>query len=248
VTLFSQTLWPLGGTLLGLIAGSFIATLVIRWPHGDALGGRSKCDACGRTLGLLDLMPVISFLLARGKCRTCGAQIDTRHLAIELTSAVIGAVAIWIAPGWAGLAGALFGWQLIALIALDVEHFWLPNVLTATLAATGLLTALLDPHMLPDRLIGGATGFASLFLIAWSYKRIRGRDGLGAGDPKLLGAIGCWLGWQALPLVLITASGIGLIAVVLMMARGQSIAATTRLPLGALMAVAAFPLWIWAQS
>jgi leader peptidase (prepilin peptidase) / N-methyltransferase len=240
--------WMLGGALLGLIAGSFIATLVIRWPRDEGLGGRSKCDGCGRALSIRDLIPVLSFILARGQCRTCGARIDARHLAIELTAAVIGAVALWIVPGWAGLAGALFGWQLIALAALDVEHFWLPNVLTAVLAATGLLAALLDPATLQDRLIGGAAGFASLFLIAWTYKRLRGRDGLGAGDPKLLGAIGCWLGWQALPLVLVGASGIGLIALVLMRLRGQAIAATTRMPLGALMAVAAFPLWVWAQG
>ena len=240
--------WMLGGALLGLIAGSFIATPVIRWPRDEGLGGRSKCDGCGRALGIRDLVPVLSFIAARGRCRTCGARIDPRHLAIELTAALIGAVALWIVPGWAGLAGALFGWQLIALAALDVEHFWLPNILTATLAATGLLAALLDPATLQDRVIGGAAGFTSLFLIAWAYKRVRGRDGLGAGDPKLLGAIGCWLGWQALPLVLVGASGIGLIAVVLMRLRGQAIAATTRMPLGALMAVAAFPLWIWAQG
>ena len=240
--------WMLGGALLGLIAGSFIATLVIRWPRDEGLGGRSKCDGCGRALSIRDLIPVFSFILVLGQCRTCGARIDARHLAIELTAAVVGAVALWIVPGWAGLAGALFGWQLIALAALDVEHFWLPNVLTAVLAATGLLAALLDPTTLPDRLIGGAAGFASLFLIAWVYKRMRGRDGLGAGDPKLLGAIGCWLGWQPLPLVLVAASGIGLIALVLMRLRGQSIAATTRMPLGALMAIAAFPLWIWTQG
>jgi leader peptidase (prepilin peptidase) / N-methyltransferase len=237
----------LGGALLGLIAGSFIATLVIRWPRGEGLGGRSRCDACHKTLGVSDLIPVLSFVATRGTCRHCGARIDARHLAIELTAALIGVVAFTVAPGWAGFAGALFGWQLIALAALDAEHFWLPDMLTALLAVTGLVAALLDPATLPDRLIGGAVGFVSLFAIAWTYKRLRGRDGMGAGDPKLLGAIGCWLGWQPLPLVIVGASGLGLIALALMARRGQSIAATTRLPLGALMAVAAFPLWIWAQ-
>jgi leader peptidase (prepilin peptidase) / N-methyltransferase len=239
--------WALGGALLGLIAGSFIATLVIRWPRGDALSGRSRCDGCGRILSVGDLVPILSFVAARGRCRICGAGIDVRHAAIELTAAVVGAVALWAVPGWAGLAGALLGWQLIAIAALDVEHFWLPDVLTATLAATGVITALLDPTTVGNRLIGGGAGFALLFLIAWAYGRLRGRDGMGAGDPKLLGAIGCWLGWQLLPLVLVMASGIGLVAATSMHFRGQAVAATTRLPLGALMAIAAFPLWIWAH-
>jgi leader peptidase (prepilin peptidase) / N-methyltransferase len=239
--------WVLGGGLAGLIVGSFIATLVIRWPLGRALDGRSVCDACKQTLGVGDLIPVLSFLLMRGRCRHCGVAIDARHLAVELAAGLVGALVMIAAPGLSGVAGAVFGWQLLTLAALDAEHFWLPERLTSLLAATGLVTAVLEQDMLRGRLIGGVAGFAALFLIAWGYKRLRGREGLGTGDPKLLGAIGLWLGWQALPLVLVAASGVGLIAALLMRLRGQSVGADTRLPLGTLMAVAAFPLWIWAQ-
>jgi leader peptidase (prepilin peptidase) / N-methyltransferase len=240
--------WVLGGAIAGLIAGSFIATLLIRWPQGRDLRGRSSCDACGRALDIIDLVPVAGFALQGGLCRTCKAVIDPRHVTIELTCGLIGAIAMLVAPNPLGMAGAIFGWQLLALAALDVEHYWLPNMLTALLAATGLAaTLLVEPDQTVARLSGGACGFGALFVIAWAYQRVRGKAGMGAGDPKLLGGIGLWLGWQALPLVLVGASGFGLIGAVLMRLRGQPIAADTRLPLGALMAVAAFPLWIWAQ-
>jgi leader peptidase (prepilin peptidase) / N-methyltransferase len=240
--------WMLGGAIAGLIAGSFIATLVIRWPQGRGLGGRSACDACDRTLEIRNLFPVASFVLQRGRCIGCGAAIDPRHVAIELTSGLIGALAMLVAPNLLGVAGALFGWQLLALAALDVEHYWLPDRLTALLAASGLAaTFLLEHDQFVARLIGGVAGFGSLFVIAWLYQKIRRMAGMGAGDPKLLGSIGLWLGWQALPVVLVGASSLGLMTALLMCLRGQSVAADTRLPLGALMAIAAFPLWIWAQ-
>ncbi|MFM9978628.1 MAG: prepilin peptidase [Sphingomonadaceae bacterium] len=235
--------WALGGALAGLIAGSFLATLIIRWPRGEGLGGRSHCDACQRKLSIVDLIPVVSFVLNRGRCRTCGAAIDHRHLAIELTAMLIGAIALFVAPGVTGAGGALFGWLLLTLAALDVEHFWLPDTLTGTLAVTGLGFAFLEAD-LEARLIGGAAGFASLALIAWGYRTLRNRDGMGAGDPKLFGAIGLWLGWQPLPFVLLGASLVGLSAVLAMRLRGRAVEAATKLPLGALLAVAAFPVWV----
>jgi leader peptidase (prepilin peptidase)/N-methyltransferase len=210
------------------------------------MSGRSACDACGHELGAAELIPIFSGLFQRGKCRHCGAKIDRRHLSIELASALAGAVALGMAPGLAGLAGAVFGWMLIALIALDTEHYWLPDKLTLPLLLIGLGTGLvgLDPPFL-DRLLGGAGGYFSLATIAFVYKQLRGRDGLGGGDPKLLGAIGAWLGWQYLPMVLLGSSGAGLLYVLFRLLRGSPMTATDRLPLGALMALAAFPLWIY---
>ena len=237
--------WALGGAIAGLIAGSFIATLVIRWPQRRGLGGRSACDGCGRNLSLRDLLPVVSWALARGKCRTCGGSINWRHPTIEAAAALIGAAALWLQPDLNGIAGALFGWQLLALAALDAEHFWLPDWLTGGLAVSGLAFAVAGIGVdLPSRLIGGGVGFAALFAIAWTYRCLRGRAGMGGGDPKLLGAIGCWLGWSSLPYVVLGASVIGLALALVMAMRGQDVAATTRLPLGALMAVAAFPILI----
>lgn len=210
------------------------------------MSGRSACDACGQSLGAIELIPVISAALQRGKCRHCGAAIDRRHLAIELAGAIVGGVAFGVSPGLSGLAGALFGWMLIALIALDVAHYWLPDKLTLPLLIIGLGIGFagIDPPLV-DRIWGAAGGYLSLALIAYVYKQVRGGDGLGGGDPKLLGAIGAWLGWQALPMVLLGGSGVGLLYVLFRSLQGRPMTATDRLPLGALMALAAFPLWIW---
>ena len=101
---------------------------------------------------------------------------------------------------------------------------------------------------LEERLIGAAAGFLALALIAFAYRRLRGREGLGGGDPKLLAAIGAWLGWQQLPFVMLGAGLLGLAAVLLRAARGETIAATDRLPLGTLMALAAWPIWLISGS
>jgi leader peptidase (prepilin peptidase) / N-methyltransferase len=237
--------WAAGGAVLGLIAGSFIATLVIRWPQGRSVNGRSACDGCGRALSLRDLLPVLSWAAAGGKCRTCGAQIDWRHPGIELAAALIGATAVGLQPDWHGVAGAFFGWQLLALAALDAGHYWLPDRLTGLLAVSGLAFGAVGLGIdLPSRLIGGVVGFAGLFAISWLYRRVRGRDGMGGGDPKMLGAIGCWMGWQSVPYILIGASMIGLAVALVMLIGAIKVDATTRLPFGALMAVTAFPFWL----
>lgn len=210
------------------------------------MAGRSACDVCGHHLGMAELIPLVSVVVLGGKCRHCGAAIDQRHFMIELAAALLGALALGMSPGLAGLAGAVFGWFLIALIALDTAHYWLPDRLTLPLLIIGLGCGLasIDPPLV-DRLWGAAGGYASLAAIAYVYKQMRGHDGLGGGDPKLLGAIGAWLGWQLLPMVLLGGSGIGLLYVLFRTLRGTPMAATDRLPLGALMALAAFPLWVY---
>ncbi len=238
--------YPFAGAILGLIIGSFIATLIVRWPEErSVMTGRSQCDSCGRQLRAMELIPVISHILQRGQCRSCAAPISRHHLSIELASGLIGGIALFVAPNIEGMTGALFGWLLLALAALDAEHHWLPDRLTALLAATGLLSALyVESPTIVDRLIGGLIGYFSLLLIAIIYRTVRGREGLGGGDPKMLGAIGFWLGWQSLPLILLGASLVGLSFVLLRKARGQRVGSDDLMPLGSLMAIAAFPLWL----
>ncbi|RYD55496.1 MAG: prepilin peptidase [Sphingomonadales bacterium] len=235
-------LWPAALGLLGLILGSFIATIAIRWPQGrSAAKGRSECDSCQRPLGASELVPVLSYVIQRGKCRACGARIAPWHPLIELLGLAIGIAAGIAAPGGAGVAGAVFGWLLLTLAAIDLRAFWLPNTLTATLALTGLA---LGAEPLPDRLIGGLAGFAALWLVAAGYRHLRGREGLGGGDPKLFGAIGCWLGWQALPMVLLAACAVGITMVLALRLAGNKMTGTDRLPFGALLAPAAFGIWL----
>jgi leader peptidase (prepilin peptidase)/N-methyltransferase len=238
--------WTALALILGAAIGSFLATILIRWPQGrSVVAGRSACDKCGRTLEARDLVPILSWSLAKGRCRACGSRIDRRHLAAEAGAAMIGITAILAHPMPLAAVTAIFGWWLFLLAALDVEHEWLPDRLTWPLLAAGLAAGWggFGPP-LDARLIGAAAGFASLFLIGWAYRALRGRHGLGGGDPKLFGAIGAWLGFLHLPFVLIGAGLLGLAALLLKRLRGGSVAATDRLPLGTLMALAAWPIWI----
>jgi len=234
------------GGVLGLVIGSFLATLLIRWPKGEpALAGRSRCDACGAVLGPLELVPILSWLIRRGRCRACGAAIDPRHLAVELAAAMIGVVAALAHPLPLALVTAGLGWWLLLTAALDLEAQWLPDLLTLPLVLLGLAAAWAGfGPPLAVRAAGAAIGWASLFLIAFLYRRLRGRDGMGAGDPRLLGAIGAWVGAWLLPAILLGAGLLGLAAVAAMRLRGERVTATSRLPLGTLMALAAWPVWL----
>lgn len=235
---------PGAAAILGAILGSFIAALVSRWPQGKSvLTGRSHCDSCCQALSPWQLVPVLSYIALRGRCTTCGAPIDRDSLTIELAGSVIGGLALWLQPGWSGLAVATFGWLLLPLAWLDVRHFWLPHPLTAALAAGGVIAGLaqIEPDW-SSRLIGCGAGYATLALIALAYRALRGREGLGGGDPLLFGAIGLWLGWERLPLVLMLASGVGLALALLWHWRGHRLTSAMRFPLGTLLAGAAWPV------
>lgn len=234
------------GILLGAIVGSFVATLLIRWPQDrGAMAGRSRCDGCDATLGPAELVPVLSYVVARGRCRRCGARIDPLHVWVELAAALIGAMALLAHPLPLGLATALLGWWLLALALLDRAHQWLPDRLTLPLIPLGLIVAWLGlGPPLVDRIAGVILGWTLLALLAFVYHRLRGREGIGGGDPKLLAAIGAWVGVLQLPFVLLGAGAIGLASALLMRARGDSVDGTTRLPLGTFLALAAWPIWI----
>jgi leader peptidase (prepilin peptidase) / N-methyltransferase len=228
---------------LGAILGSFIAALCSRWATGESISaGRSRCERCGKNVASYDLIPVISYLLLRGKCRNCGQPIGLRPLAIELVAASIGAVSAILFPADQAIAAAIFGWLLLPLIILDFDHLWLPDRLILMLAVAALIAgpALAPEVRWPDRAIGLLCGFASLEIIRRAYLAYRQREGMGAGDPKLFGAIGLWLGWQALPLILLVASLIGL-GCVAAQVRHPSLQ-TAAFPLGSYLGIASFLL------
>ncbi|WP_203309844.1 prepilin peptidase [Sphingomonas beigongshangi] len=238
--------WSIGLGAAGLLAGSFVAALAVRWPDGrSVMLGRSACDHCGGTLAPRELIPLASFVLQRGRCRRCGGSIAPLHPIVEAIALVIGGTAGLVAPGLVGMAGALFGWLLLALATLDLRAFWLPDRLTGTLAIVGIGSAWLAvPPDATDRLLGAIGGYVSLAGIAWCYRAVRKRDGMGGGDPKLFGAIGLWLGWRMLPAVLVIAALIGLGVALFAHVRGRSIGAATAMPFGALLAAAAYPAWL----
>lgn len=161
-------------------------------------------------------------------------------LAIELAAALIGALPFLVLPENQAVAAALFGWLLLPLILLDHYHLWLPNRLIIVLAAAGLLAApMLTPQAaFTDRLAGLAVGFLSLETIRQIYEKYRQQEGMGAGDPKLFGALGLWLGWQALPLTLLVACAIGLTSAVI--SRLVVLNPRTALPFGSYLGIAAY--------
>ena len=240
-----------GAALLGAIVGSFLGAALERMPRGQqVLAGRSHCDTCGTALTVTELVPVLSWLLQRGRCRTCGGAIGWWQLGCELGGAAIAVGALVLAPAGVVLAAMALGWQLLLLAALDLRHLWLPRGLTGLLAATGLVLAtarawaLQDVAALLPSLAGGALGFALLWLIAQVYRRLRGREGLGGGDAPLLGAIGLWLGAQGVIHVVLGASLLGLAMAAIMVLSGRKVAAQTAVPLGTCLAAAAWPLFL----
>ena len=232
--------------IAGAVVGSFLGLVSLRLPKGEPVAlGRSHCSGCGRALGPVDLVPLLSFLALRGRCRKCGAAIERRYPIIEAAAALVGLVSALAAPGWEALAAALLGWWLLLLAVLDVEHYWLPDQLTWPLVALGLLaTALFAPPLLINHAIGAAVGFVLLWGVAAAYRRLRGRHGLGGGDAKLFAAAGAWVGWQDLPLVLLGAAVTALVAALILHGRDKDFL-TKRLPFGAFLAPAIWLVYLF---
>ncbi len=242
----SEIFWTLAAVVLGPFVGSFIGLLTLRLPaERPWAASRSACDGCGRKLGPLDLIPLISFLALRGRCGRCGAPIPRRYLLLEVACLLIGAWSAAAFDGPVALATALFGWWLQLLAVIDGEHFWLPDRLTLPLGAAGFAVSILvlrEPVWTP--VLGAAVGFASLWLLAWAYKRLRGREGLGGGDPRLLGAIGAWTGWSALPSVVVWAGLAGISVALAQLALRRQVTLDQRLPFGVFLAIGAWLTWL----
>ena len=237
--------------LTGAAVGSFIGTVLVRLPADRSiLTGRSACDACGFGIGARDLVPLWSWLALHGRCRACGAAIGVWQPGCELAGALIGAAAVLFAPEGLAVPAMLLGWQLLLLGVIDARHLWLPRSLVAVLAVSGagfaLLRAWQDANLLPlsYALAGGALGFGMLWAVALGYRTVRGREGMGGGDPPLLGAVGLWLGPMGVIGTVIGASLFGLAAALVMLLLRRPVAAETALPLGTLMAAAGWVIFL----
>ena len=212
--------------------------------------GRSACDGCGKALTVVELVPVLSWMMQRGKCRSCGARIGGWQLACELGGAAIGVASLLLAREGLALAAMLLGWQLLLLALLDLRHLWLPRLLVGWLAASGLLVSIARARVIDDAgvigiaVAGGVVGYALLWLIARFYLKARGREGMGSGDPPLLGAIGLWLGPLGVVETMLGASIIGIAAAIVMLVRKCKIDADTALPLGTCLAATAWLLFL----
>jgi leader peptidase (prepilin peptidase)/N-methyltransferase len=232
--------------LVGTVIGSHLATVALRWPAGRSANvGRSMCDGCAARLRWWELVPLLSWLALRGRCHRCGGTIDWRHPATELAAGAIAILMATTLPSALALAGMVFGWALLLLSLLDLDQHWLPDRLTLPLLAAGLVLASLGiGPTLPARIIGAVTGWTVLEAVRRGYQRLRGRPGLGGGDPKLFAAIGAWTGWRMLPTTLLVASLTGLAIVALLTLAGRPIGRTTMLPFGPMLACGAVVAWI----
>jgi leader peptidase (prepilin peptidase)/N-methyltransferase len=215
-------------------------------PKGQSpLGGRSRCDHCGAPIPGANLVPVLSYVIQGGKARCCGARIDPIHPITELLAAMIGGVSALL-PFPLAFASAAMGWQLLTLGLIDLRSFRLPNPLVAIVAGTGIAASLATAGpSIGESLIGMVVGMASLEAVRFGYRALRGREGIGRGDPKLFGAIGAWVGWQPLPATLLGAALAGLAWAAISLGFGRRVAWSQRMPLGTLLAFAAWPVWLW---
>jgi leader peptidase (prepilin peptidase)/N-methyltransferase len=224
--------------LAGPFVGSFLGVLIRRLPQGRPVAAaRSCCESCGHALGPLEMA------LQRGRCRHCGAPIAWQHPAFEaaaLTVAALGACLVPAGPypGSAALwVSCALGWWLLALAWIDAETFRLPDVLTLPLILAGLAEAAwLEPDAIFDRAEAAALAAAALYLLAFTYRRLRHRDGLGLGDAKLLAAGGAWTGLASLPWIMMAGAVLALGYALILRLRGEALSATTKIPFGPFLA------------
>jgi leader peptidase (prepilin peptidase) / N-methyltransferase len=238
------------GAVVGLCIGSFLNVVIHRLPKmldrgwraqcaelaGETLPDepaynlvvpRSQCPACGHRISALENIPVLSFLVLRGRCSACHAAISLRYPFVELLTGVLTAAAILrFGPTLVALAACVLLWSLIALTFIDFDTQLLPDNITLPLVWGGLLANIvgLGPAgtSLRDAVIGTVAGYLALWSVYWLFKLIRGKEGMGYGDFKLLAALGAWLGWQMLPLIVLLSSVIGaLIGISLVVFKGR---------------------------
>jgi len=219
----------------------------MRLPAGKPVTwDRSACDHCGHRLRAADLVPIASWLAARGRCRHCGARLALLYPAIELGALGVAIWAATVSEGWLLWASCALGWCLLALAVIDLRDGLLPDGLTLPLVPLGLAVAYLeDPSTLVPRAIGAVAGYAVFAFVRIFYRRLRGRDGLGLGDVKLLAAAGAWVSWDGLPSVVLIAAIAGLGAVLIGAVAGRRIAVDQRLAFGPSLCLATWLVWLY---
>ncbi|MBK5104240.1 MAG: prepilin peptidase [Burkholderiales bacterium] len=207
---------------------------------------RSRCPACSHPITALQNIPLASYLVLGGKCAACGVRISPRYPLIEAFTGLASAYAAWhFGFGLAAFAAMAFLWCMIALAFIDFDTQLLPDSITLPLVWAGLLLNISGTFVdLGSAVIGAAGGYLSLWSVYWGFRILTGKEGMGFGDFKLLAAIGAWLGWQMLPLVVLTSSLVGAIAgisLILFAKHGRGVP----IPFGPYLAVAGTVALFW---
>ncbi|CAD7558141.1 MULTISPECIES: prepilin peptidase [Aeromonas] len=210
---------------------------------------RSACPHCGHAITAMENIPLLSWLWLKGRCRECQAPISARYPLVELLTALLSlVVAATFPPGWGLLAALLLTWVLVALTFIDLDKMLLPDQLTLPLLWGGLLFNLAGGFApLADAVIGAMAGYLVLWSLYWAFKLLTGKEGMGYGDFKLLAALGAWLGWQALPIVLLLSSLVGaFIGIGLILLRNHH--QNKPIPFGPYLAIAGWIALLWGDT
>jgi len=209
----------------------------------------SHCPHCNHRIRWYENVPVVSWALLKGRCSGCKAAISKRYPIIELLTALVAGLCAWRFGYDPWLIFMLYGsFTLLALAVIDLDTTLLPDDLTYPLLWAGLLAAVLgiSPVSLPDAVIGAMAGYLALWSLYWVFKLLTGKEGMGYGDFKLLAALGAWLGWQYLPVVVLLSSVVGLVFAVSMMASG-SVKRDQGIPFGPYLAIAGWIALLWGE-
>lgn len=224
--------------LVGLVVGSYLNVVIHRLPRREStVLPRSRCPHCGAKIRAWDNVPLISFLLLRGRCRSCRGPISWRYPLVEATTSALFVLSVErFEVGSECLVAMGFGSLLIVLAGIDYEHYLLPDVLTLPGLGAGLLLAVTTDWIAwPDAALGAAIGGGASWLLAEGWYRLRGEEGLGLGDVKMLAVLGAFLGWEGLIVTLFLASLAGTLVGVGAMIRGR-MGLKSRLPFGVFLA------------
>jgi leader peptidase (prepilin peptidase)/N-methyltransferase len=237
--------WVVVAGLLGLAFGSFATVVAWRWPRGESVvRPRSHCTGCDRTLGPLELVPVLSWLALRGRCRGCGAGVHWRYPACELASGVLAALAIGVfGPTWEGLSAALLGVVLVPVVVIDLEHRLIPDVLVLPAAAVALVLGVLADPARPWAPVAGALGAAGFMFLLWLLYP----GGMGLGDVKLALLLGAVLGASVVPALAVAFAAGAVLGVALLLRHGAA-ARRTAVPFGPFLAAGALVALWWGPA
>ncbi len=227
-------------------------------PEGrfDLVAPRSRCPSCGSLITALQNVPVISYLFLRGKCANCKTRISARYPLVELMTALLAAICAWhFGPGWEALLAIVLTLTLVPITMIDADTQLIPDAIVLPLMWLGLALSLFHPlagadtlFISPsDAIVGAMAGYLSLWSIFWVFKLVTGKDGMGYGDFKLLAALGAWLGWQQLPIIIMMSAIVGtVINVVMIVARGKD--RSIPIPFGPYLATAGWITMLWGET
>jgi leader peptidase (prepilin peptidase)/N-methyltransferase len=261
--------------ILGLLVGSFLNVLILRLPrmmeqewraqcreflkepgHAPESVQRfnlwwppSQCPGCGHAIRAWENIPVLSYLALRGRCSGCKARISPRYPVIEFLTACLSAWVAWhFGFGWMALAALVFTWALIALSTIDLDHQLLPDSITLPLLWLGLLLSLAGLFTDPQSsILGAVAGYLSLWSLYHAFRLLTGKEGMGYGDFKLLAMLGAWLGWQALPVIILLSSLVGaLVGIGMILALGRD--RNIPIPFGPYLAAAGWLALLWGDE